>query len=206
MSKALDIQVGGDHYKKLKIQPMEYSMANGLNACQHTIIKYVTRYPDKNGVEDLKKARHTIDLLIDFLEADQCPATGGFSNTAKPTVPYLGEIPDGPRPPGATHWHAHSEHWVALGTESGFSYWADGWISVPKLDMTVRWVEGLRPIVFETPKMPPGPSESQATHREPGGTRMKRCELTGRWLKWGNNSWYYASSDENYEPTDLIAL
>ena len=70
MSKALDTQVGGDHYKGMKIQPMEYSMANGLNACQHTIIKYVTRYPNKNGVEDLKKARHTIDLLIDFLEAE----------------------------------------------------------------------------------------------------------------------------------------
>ena len=81
MSKALDVQVGGDHYKILKIQPMEYSMANGLNACQHTIIKYVTRYASKNGVEDLKKARHTIDLLIDFLEAEQ--AGGGQSDVGK---------------------------------------------------------------------------------------------------------------------------
>lgn len=63
---ALTTQVGGDHYKKLKIQPMEYSMANNLNACQHTIIKYVTRYKDKNGIEDLKKARHTIDMLIEM--------------------------------------------------------------------------------------------------------------------------------------------
>lgn len=59
-------QVGGDHYRKLKIQPMRYSMANGLDACQHTIIKYVTRFRDKGGIADLEKAKHTIDLLIQF--------------------------------------------------------------------------------------------------------------------------------------------
>lgn len=63
---ALDTQVGGSHYKSLKIQPMEYSMANNLDACQHTIIKYVTRYEAKGGKEDLLKARHAIDLLIGF--------------------------------------------------------------------------------------------------------------------------------------------
>ena len=66
MTKPLDTQIAGNHYTKLKIQPMEYSMANNLNACQHTIIKYVTRYKDKNGIEDLQKARHTIDMLIAF--------------------------------------------------------------------------------------------------------------------------------------------
>lgn len=63
---ALDTQVGGNHYKKLKIQPMEYSMANGLDACQHTIIKYVTRFRDKGGIADLEKAKHTLDMLIEF--------------------------------------------------------------------------------------------------------------------------------------------
>lgn len=65
---ALETQVGGDHYTKMAIQPMEYSMANGLDACQHTIIKYVTRFRDKNGVQDLLKARHVIDMLIEFEE------------------------------------------------------------------------------------------------------------------------------------------
>lgn len=65
---ALAVQEGGDHYKKLRIQPMEYSMANGLDACQHTVVKYVTRFRDKGGVADLKKARHTIDMLIQFEE------------------------------------------------------------------------------------------------------------------------------------------
>jgi hypothetical protein len=66
MSDSLSTQIGGTHYTKLKIQPMEYSMANNLNACQHTIIKYVTRFRDKNGLEDLRKARHTLDMLIEF--------------------------------------------------------------------------------------------------------------------------------------------
>ena len=61
---ARDQQVGGDHYRKLKIQPMEYSMANKLDACQHTVIKYVTRFRDKGGRQDLEKAKHTIDLLL----------------------------------------------------------------------------------------------------------------------------------------------
>ena len=63
---ALDKQEGGSHYKNMQIQPMQYSMANGLDACQHTIIKYVSRFRDKGGLEDLKKARHCIDMLIEF--------------------------------------------------------------------------------------------------------------------------------------------
>ena len=65
----MQTQVGGKHYTEMAIQPMEYSMANGLDACQHTIVKYVTRFRDKNGVEDLKKARHVIDMLINFEES-----------------------------------------------------------------------------------------------------------------------------------------
>ena len=65
---ALAKQVGGDHYKKMVIQPMTYSMKNGLDACQHTIIKYVTRFRDKDGVADLRKAIHCIEMLIEFEE------------------------------------------------------------------------------------------------------------------------------------------
>lgn len=59
-------QVAGNHYSKLKIQPMEYNLANDLNYGQANAIKYVTRYKDKNGIEDLKKAIHCIELLIEF--------------------------------------------------------------------------------------------------------------------------------------------
>lgn len=67
----LATQVGGNHYKDMKIQPMEYSMANNLNACQHTIIKYVSRYKAKNGKQDLLKAKHTIELLIQMEYGDE---------------------------------------------------------------------------------------------------------------------------------------
>jgi len=66
MESALKEQIGGDHYKKLAIQPMEYSFRNKLDPCQHTIIKYVTRFRDKNGKEDLIKAKHCIDMLIEL--------------------------------------------------------------------------------------------------------------------------------------------
>lgn len=71
MSNALARQEGGDHYTKLKIQPMEYSMANGLDACQHTAIKYLTRFREKGGRQDLEKAIHTIQMLIEFEYGDK---------------------------------------------------------------------------------------------------------------------------------------
>lgn len=60
-----DHQVGGDHYKQFKIQPLEYALENDLGICEHAVIKYVSRWRDKGGIEDLRKARHYIDLLIE---------------------------------------------------------------------------------------------------------------------------------------------
>ena len=65
-TKALDLQVGGSHYKNCAIQPLEYCMANKLDHCQSNVVKYVTRFRDKNGLEDLEKAKHYIDLLIQW--------------------------------------------------------------------------------------------------------------------------------------------
>lgn len=63
---ALDVQTGGSHYKDLKIQPVEYIHANDLGFCEGSVVKYITRWRAKNGIEDLKKARHFIDLLIEL--------------------------------------------------------------------------------------------------------------------------------------------
>lgn len=63
---ALNIQVGGNHYKDFAIQPIEFIHKNNLSYIQGNVIKYVCRYRDKNGIEDLKKARHYIDMLIEF--------------------------------------------------------------------------------------------------------------------------------------------
>lgn len=63
---ALSQQVGGGHYKDMAIQPIEFTHKNNLNFCQGNIIKYVTRYKNKNGIEDLRKAKHYIELLIEL--------------------------------------------------------------------------------------------------------------------------------------------
>lgn len=60
----LDIQVGGGHYKKMKIQPIEYITANNLSYCEANIIKYASRWRDKGGKQDLEKIKHYVDLLI----------------------------------------------------------------------------------------------------------------------------------------------
>lgn len=64
MADALDVQVGGDHYKKMPIQPVEFIHKNNIPYLEGNVIKYVTRWRDKHGVQDLEKAKHYIDLLI----------------------------------------------------------------------------------------------------------------------------------------------
>ena len=66
MTTILDRQIGGDHYKKFSIQPVEFIMENNLDYCQANVIKYITRFRDKNGVEDLRKAKHYVEMLIEF--------------------------------------------------------------------------------------------------------------------------------------------
>jgi len=59
------VQVGGDHYSKMAIEPIEFIVQNGLGYIEGNVIKYISRYKNKNGLEDLKKARHYIDMLIE---------------------------------------------------------------------------------------------------------------------------------------------
>lgn len=63
---AKETQVGGNHYKDLKIQPIEYIHANGLDYFEGNVIKYITRHRKKNGKQDLEKAKHYIELLIEL--------------------------------------------------------------------------------------------------------------------------------------------
>lgn len=59
----LQRQVGGNHYRQLAIQPIEYILANALGFCEGNVIKLITRYRDKGGIEDLDKAIHYIEFL-----------------------------------------------------------------------------------------------------------------------------------------------
>jgi len=65
-TSALETQVGGAHYPKGSIQPIEYIHANNLDFIQGCVVKYITRFREKNGLEDLKKIKHYIDLLIEL--------------------------------------------------------------------------------------------------------------------------------------------
>ena len=60
----LDDQEGGDHYKNLVVQPVEFIHANRIPFLEGCVIKRMCRHVDKNGVEDLRKAIHEIELLL----------------------------------------------------------------------------------------------------------------------------------------------
>lgn len=68
---ALDKQEGGDHYKSLKIQPIEYIDANKLDYFQGNVVKYVTRHKSKNGEQDIKKAIHYLELILQLQYPEQ---------------------------------------------------------------------------------------------------------------------------------------
>lgn len=68
---ALNTQEGGSHYKDMAIQPVEFIHANGLGFIEGSVIKYVSRWKNKNGLQDLRKARHFLDILIQLEEAKQ---------------------------------------------------------------------------------------------------------------------------------------
>jgi hypothetical protein len=63
--KSFKKQVGGSHYKNYKIQPVEFIIKNNIGFVEGNIIKYVLRFKEKGGVQDLEKAKHYIELLID---------------------------------------------------------------------------------------------------------------------------------------------
>lgn len=57
-------QVGGDHYRRMMIQPIEMTMCNRYDPCIHSIVKYVSRWRSKGGFDDLRKAQHFADLRV----------------------------------------------------------------------------------------------------------------------------------------------
>ena len=61
-------QVGGDHYSRLAIEPIQFIEANGLNYCEGNAVKYISRWRNKNGLEDLNKAKWYVERLIQIEE------------------------------------------------------------------------------------------------------------------------------------------
>lgn len=64
-------QVGGGHYKGKAVQPWDYIVANGLGYLEGNVVKYISRYKEKNGLQDLEKARHYLDKLIEVERAKE---------------------------------------------------------------------------------------------------------------------------------------
>jgi hypothetical protein len=67
---ALDTQVQGTHYKDMLIQPVEFIVKNNLAFLEANVIKYVCRHRNKNGIEDLNKAIHYLELAKELYYDD----------------------------------------------------------------------------------------------------------------------------------------
>lgn len=74
----LATQIAGDHYKSLAIQPVEYIHANQIPFMEGSAIKYLTRWRNKGGIDDLRKAKHFIELLIELETRSTSPAPSTF--------------------------------------------------------------------------------------------------------------------------------
>ena len=84
---ANDEQVGGRHYIEKTIQPWDYIIANNMGYLEGNIIKYVSRYQEKGGVEDLIKASHYLDKLIEVKRNE----SKRISEITVSTTPAAGE-------------------------------------------------------------------------------------------------------------------
>lgn len=62
----IDKQIGGSHYENLAIQPIEFILKNNLPFCEGNVVKYICRWRQKGGVEDLYKAKQYLQFLIDI--------------------------------------------------------------------------------------------------------------------------------------------
>ena len=69
--RAIDKQIGGNHYKSFAIAPIEFITKNKLSFIQGCIIKYICRFENKNGVEDLDKIIHYCELQKELLKNDK---------------------------------------------------------------------------------------------------------------------------------------
>ena len=69
-ASAIASQIGGNHYKTMPIQPLEFFMANRMEAPEAKVIKYVCRWRHKAGVQDLEKAAHMLSVMIERAKSD----------------------------------------------------------------------------------------------------------------------------------------
>jgi len=88
MSNPYDKQVGGDHYSKMKIQPAEFINKNKMLFAEGNAIKYICRHINKGGEQDLQKAKHYIDMIIERDYGDDAEKSKVFSGEDKTSYGY----------------------------------------------------------------------------------------------------------------------
>jgi len=125
-------QIGGEHYKKYAIQPTEYAEKNNLSFAEGCIVKYVTRWRDKGGVEDLKKIIHYAEILID-IEKNKTPTTKLACGV--PEDPrFLGLIPTPPPPPPTSSDDVYHDIFTA-----GYASMSDNWYVTDNSALQEYW-------------------------------------------------------------------
>ena len=98
MSDANNTQVGGDHYRSKAVQPWDFIVSNGMGYLDGNVVKYVSRYRDKGGLQDLKKAMHYLEKLIEVEKLKQAivsshPVDSGFKPSSGPVrFPTYGTV------------------------------------------------------------------------------------------------------------------
>ena len=88
MSNPYDKQVGGDHYQTMKIQPAEFVNKNKLLFAEGNAIKYICRHVNKGGKQDLEKAKHYIDMIIERDYGDEAEMSMTFTAQKGEGEPY----------------------------------------------------------------------------------------------------------------------
>lgn len=85
-SSALDRQPGGSHYKDMAIQPVEFITANNIPYREANVIKYACRHQNKNGLQDIEKAIHYLEMIKDEYCQTGSEASGGAGASCKNTT------------------------------------------------------------------------------------------------------------------------
>lgn len=88
MSDPYDKQIGGDHYQTMKIQPAEFVNKNKLLFAEGNAIKYICRHVNKGGKQDLEKAKHYIDMIIERDYGDETFKSQTFEVNTGEGEPY----------------------------------------------------------------------------------------------------------------------
>lgn len=182
---ALEVQVGGEHYKSAKIQPVQYIEANDIKFLEGCVIKRCTRHdkPTGKGREDIEKAIHELQLLLELRYGSK----GLIETTSVDTTGHSFDIPEELRPPRTPVAHLGGIPPAAPAPSTCYK------VGCP--NYAVRYGACAQH----------QQKEDEATHRDGGGSKFKQND-DGRWMQWGFESWFTFSSDPKDVPKGLLPI